>query len=509
MNTENGTNTLIQPPAGLLTQVTNPTTNQPDYAFPLQTNAWLKMQGVVTQALAFPLSSANFEDLYGAFDDEGSVETALSILGQINTTAATYGDPQTLISSLPDFQQSDNPPSSIYGHAVWLAAQTQLAAQQIVSLLTTGLNDISLMKNPTPTQRLQALIELFLADGTVNSYATTLLGYIVGVGGTITFTAAGSNGDTVTINGVVITLVTSAAAGNEILIGTSASDTAINLQAFLASSKYPALTKANYNVSGSVVTIFPQSKVDRNSFTLATSSTAITLSGATLDEDTGFLGAVSDFYDELNPELTGQSNSLQWYLSQSSNVYSDAQNAVSSDQQQIDQLNDQIKKLNDEYIGFTAAASASPLLLLFPFFGIFLAIADAVTFAVLASQVKSQLSELQNQLSSATEEEQKKATLVTQLGGFNKVAGDVETDGQDFLDAIATLGVGWAEFSGQISTQLNALTPNDVENWDDFLLTLGFQAAIMGWNLIENKAEQFFQAGFVQFSTDTSNWLSV
>jgi hypothetical protein len=258
-----------------------------------------------------------------------------------------------------------------------------------------------------------------------------------------------------------------------------------------------------------VVTIFPQSKVDRNSFTLATSSTAITLSGATLDEDTGFLGAVSDFYDELNPELTGQSNSLQWYLSQSSNVYSDAQNAVSSDQQQIDQLNDQIKKLNDEYIGFTAAASASPLLLLFPFFGIFLAIADAVTFAVLASQVKSQLSELQNQLSSATEEEQKKATLVTQLGGFNKVAGDVETDGQDFLDAIATLGVGWAEFSGQISTQLNALTPKDVENWDDFLLTLGFQAAIMGWNLIENKAEQFFQAGFVQFSTDTSNWLSV
>ena len=112
------------------------------YAFPLQTTAWLKMQDVVTKALAFPLSSANFEDLYGTFSDEGSLETAISILGQINTTAAKYGDPQTLISSLPDFAHSVTPPSSIYGHAVWLAAQTQLAAQQIGSLLNEGLADI-------------------------------------------------------------------------------------------------------------------------------------------------------------------------------------------------------------------------------------------------------------------------------------------------------------------------------------------------------------------------------
>src|SRR5215831_4016230 len=54
--------------------------------------------------------------------------------------------------------------------------------------------------------------------------------------GKITFTGAASNGDTVTINGVVITLVTSILfpLGNEILIGGSASATATNLQAFLA-----------------------------------------------------------------------------------------------------------------------------------------------------------------------------------------------------------------------------------------------------------------------------------
>jgi hypothetical protein len=258
-----------------------------------------------------------------------------------------------------------------------------------------------------------------------------------------------------------------------------------------------------------VVTIFNSSSIAGNSFTLATSSTAITLSGATLGEDTGFLGAVSDFYDELNPQLTGQSNSLQWYLNQSSNIYTDAQNAVSSDEQQIDQLNDQIKQLNEEYIGFTVAASVSPVLLLFPFFGIFLAIADATTFAVLASKVKDQLNDLSTSLNSATGDEQKKSALVAQLGGFNKVAGNVETDGQDFLNAISKLLSGWAEFSNQITTRLSALTPEDLEDWSKFMDEIHFQTALDGWKLIEAKAEAFFQTGFVQFSTDTSSWLSV
>ena len=409
MNTPNGTNPLIQPPAGLLTPVTNPTTNQPDYAFPLQTNAWLKMQDVVTKALAFPLGSADFENLYGTFSDEGSVETVLGILGQINTTAAKYGDPQTLISSLPAFQQAGTPPSSIYGHSVWLAAQTQTTAQQIVALLKDGLTDIG--QEPDAGQRLQDLTELLTGQGGVNSYATTLKNYI--------------------------------------------------------------------------------SNIDPNT-----------------KKDSGFLGAVSDFYDELNPELTGQNNSLQSYLNQSNNVYTDAQNAVSADQQQISQLNDQIKQLNTEYIGFTVAASVSPVFVFFPFFGIFIAIADATTFGILATKVKNQLAGLTSSLNSATADEQKKSALVTQVGGFNTMAGDVETDGQDFLTAIGKLASGWDEFSNQITTQLNALTVADLKNWEQFMQKLGFQDALTGWTLIETKAEDFFQAGFVQFSTDTSSWLS-
>jgi hypothetical protein len=508
MNAENGTITLIQPPAGLLTQVTNPNTNQPDYTFPLQNKAWIAMQDVVTKALAFPLNKDNFEDLYGTFQEEGSVEMAVSILGRINTTAAKYGDPQTLINSLSDFQQANNPPSSIYGHAVWLAAQIKVAAQQIGNYLNEGLNDIK--DESDPTQRLQDLTDLLVGVGGVNSYAVALQGYIGGIAGTITFTAAGSNGDTVTINGVVITLVTSKPTGNEILIGDSAVATAINLQAFLA-AEAKALKLANYAVSGAVITIFPASSVDRNSFTLATSSAAITVSGATLGNDTGFQGATTDFYNELNLELNDPndpSNSLGGYLNQSSNVLTDAQSAVSSDQQQIEQLNDQIKQLNDEYIGFTATASSSPVFLVFGLVGILIAIADAATFGVLATKVKQQLDAVRSSLKSTTEDYQKKAALVTQVGGFNQVAGDVQADGQKFLSAISGMLSSLTDWSVQISTQLGALTPEDLVDWDKFQQRVGFQAALTGWQQIETAAETFFTAGFLQYKTGTSSWLS-
>jgi hypothetical protein len=170
------TNPIIQPPAALLTAVTNPNTEQTDYAFPLQTDAWLKMQAVVKTAIAFPLSAADFTNLYGTFTDEGSVESAVAILGAIQKTAAEYGDPQTLISELPQFQKANQAPASIYGHAVWLAAQTQTAAQQIGSLLQEGLTDIGTESDPNT--RLNDLTELLTGQGGVNSYANALSGYI-------------------------------------------------------------------------------------------------------------------------------------------------------------------------------------------------------------------------------------------------------------------------------------------------------------------------------------------
>jgi hypothetical protein len=405
MTTANGTIPLIQPPAALLTAVTNPNTNQPDQAFPLQAEAWLKLQHAVTKALQFPLTSTDFENTYGTFSDEASIETAVRILTEIKVTVTRLGDPQTLIGSLPNFQQSDTAPGSLYGIAVWLAEQTKVAAQNILSMLTRGLTDIG--QQSDPTQRIEDLTKLLCGEN--------------GVGGV---------------------------------------------------------------VSGGVVSIAESLQGYIGEFELK----------------------LSDFYDALNDELTGI-GSLGEYLSQSSNVLAEAQNVVSGEAQQIAQLNASIQQLNDEYIGYTVAASVAPLLALVPFVGIFLAIADAATFGALASQAKQQLDAARQSLESATEDEQKKAALVTQLDAFNKAVAGVQTDGQDFLGAISGLMSGWGEFSNQMALRVISLTPGDVANWDVFMDRLGFQAAIDGWQLIENKADQFLQAGFVQFSTDTSSWV--
>lgn len=388
---------FIQPPASLLTPITNPQTGKSDYAFPLQTNAWLKMQAVVKTALAFPLTSHDFTTLYGTFSDEATVTQAVSILGQIQQTADQYGDPQTLISQLSAFQQADTPPASIYGHAVWLAAQTVTHAQQIVSLLTEGLNDIG--TETDPKQRIADLTALLTGDGGICSYADAL----------------------------------NRAVGD-------------------------------------------------------------------------FQAKTSSFYTTLNSQLTGPTHSLQVYLKQAKNVYSDAQDDVKADQGQIDSLNATINDLNKEYIGFTVAASVSPVLILIPFFGPLIALPDAITFGVLAAKVKKQLDDLKNQLTGAEADKQKKAALVTQLGGFNLSVDDVKTDGQDFLNAIATMASGWGEFQSQIHLRLSSLTVEDVQDWSAFMDKINFKAAVDGWTLIASKAETFYQSGFVKFTNPSSSY---
>lgn len=101
--------------------------------------------------------------------------------------------------------------------------------------------------------------------------------------GTITFSTAPANTDTVTINGVSIEFVTASPTGNEVLIGTSAATTATNLNTFLQASSNAGLTVLNYSVAGAIVTVHSNSVgTAGNSITLAKSSTAIAVSASTL-----------------------------------------------------------------------------------------------------------------------------------------------------------------------------------------------------------------------------------
>lgn len=99
----------------------------------------------------------------------------------------------------------------------------------------------------------------------------------------ITFSGVGSNNDTLTINTKLITFVTGTPTGSQVLIGSSATNTAANLMAFLLASTDPLLTVMSFSRVGAVVTAtYNTVGTGGNAITVSKSSTAISLSGATL-----------------------------------------------------------------------------------------------------------------------------------------------------------------------------------------------------------------------------------
>jgi Protein of unknown function (DUF3383) len=102
--------------------------------------------------------------------------------------------------------------------------------------------------------------------------------------GTITFTGQPTGGtDTITVNGLSIAFVSSSPSGNQVLVGSTDVDTAANLQAFLSASSNADLTPATYSRNGLIITVtYKTVGTGGNAFTLAKSSSAITLSASTL-----------------------------------------------------------------------------------------------------------------------------------------------------------------------------------------------------------------------------------
>lgn len=126
--------------------------------------------------------------------------------------------------------------------------------------------------------------------GTVgNSYTLAKTGTHITVSGAVL--TGGVAADTLTVNGIAITFVASGATGNQVLVGVSAAATAANIQTFLSAATDPELLEATYATVSNVTTItYREIGTQGNSFTLAKSSSNITISGATLTGGTDISG---------------------------------------------------------------------------------------------------------------------------------------------------------------------------------------------------------------------------
>jgi hypothetical protein len=129
-----------------------------------------------------------------------------------------------------------------------------------------------------------ALIKRGMVLGQVSIGAVTASTGTAAASGTITVAALPADGDTVTIQGTVITFKAANPTPTQVLIGADVNGTATNLTAFLLGSQDANIVKMNYSVAGAVVTATSKAYgTAGNAYTLATSNAvAFTLSGATL-----------------------------------------------------------------------------------------------------------------------------------------------------------------------------------------------------------------------------------
>lgn len=147
-----------------------------------------------------------------------------------------------------------------------------------------------------------------------NSYGLVKSGANITVSGSGTL-AGGVAADTLTVNGTAITFVATGPTGNQVLVGPTVAATAANLQTFLAGSSNSNIDQATYSISGTLITVTDKvSGTGGNSFTLAKSSSHITLSASTL---TG--GTVPSSVGFATAEGSGTDVSVQLMLTSVTN----------------------------------------------------------------------------------------------------------------------------------------------------------------------------------------------
>ncbi len=156
--------------------------------------------------------------------------------------------------------------------ATSVALQAFLAASADANLAANTYNTMSLVT--TITARAYGVAG--------NSYSLTKSGANIAVSGAGTLTG-GVAADTLTVNGTVITFVPSNPSGNQVVVGPTVAATSANLQAFLGASEDSNIIEATYSTASLVTTVTAaEAGTAGNSFSLAESSSHISISGAVL-----------------------------------------------------------------------------------------------------------------------------------------------------------------------------------------------------------------------------------
>ncbi len=170
------------------------------------------------------------------------------------------------------------------GNQVQIAGSAALTAAALQAFLEASA-DVNLAANLYNTIGLVTTVTARVYGTAGNSYTLTKSGANLAVSGATL--SGGVAPDTLTINGTAFTFVPSSPSGNQILVGPTNIATAANAQSVLAASLDSNVVEGTYSREDNVITVTAaEAGTDGNSFTLAESSSHISISGATLSGGT-------------------------------------------------------------------------------------------------------------------------------------------------------------------------------------------------------------------------------
>lgn len=157
-----------------------------------------------------------------------------------------------------------------------------------------------------------------LAETTLENLVRIMPGAVMNITGgaaatgAITIATNPADGETVTVNGVLITFKTTLTTGNQVKLGASATATATALAAFLNASSLPALSVATYTAAAAVVNVaYDIAAAAGNAFSLAAGQATVTVSGATLTGGTNPTAKRVDVPTAIGTNLLDQAKLLR------------------------------------------------------------------------------------------------------------------------------------------------------------------------------------------------------
>ena len=207
----------------------------------------------------------------------------------------------------------------------------------------------------------------------------------------------------------------------------------------------------------------------------------------------------------FNTSMAGPNATIQQYTASSSTFYTDAVNAAGQDASDVIAFQQDADAAYKAWKDYTiSAVSVSVGLVVIS--GGLLWPAAAVAAGVLghdAVEARDNYNKYCAERDAASEDQQKKQQLITDLGGLNSAVGNVGTAAANFVTTLAQVAAAWVTIGQDLAYIVHTYTPEQLSKYSWVNQALKCEDATNDWQTIATAAQAYTQNSLVPFTAHT------